>query len=295
LKNLFDYPDLEKLYFKNSKNIQNKIIKLLKECPSDVDGTGWIYGFHSPKDGLQLVNNFWIKIGRTERNPFVRVENEWGGKMIFCLRCSYQYRLERLIHLFFDFCREERFGICDQQVNPSNPYIRTQSKTTESRCTQTDGNISIFRKIVSFFTNICKNNHNETIYGAIENVNAVGAVSIIDEITVPHKEIEWFHFTENMNVLLIVSQVWELAENTFESELLKSPNNNVIIRPPIKKVNINNASKEELMNIPNIGDKTSNQIINYRKTHPFRSINDLKNISDYFATKYHKIKDNIEV
>ena len=291
MKKLFDYPDLEKLYFRNSRDIQNKITKLLKECPSNADSAGWIYGFHSPKDGIQLVNNFWIKIGRTERNPFVRVENEWGGKMIFCLRCSYQHRLERLIHLFFDFCREERFGICGQQVNP---YIHAQSKTTESKYTQTDENVSMFRKIVLFFANICKSNHNQnhdgTIYGAIGNANAVGA-----DVVVPHKEIEWFHFTEIMNVLLIVSQVAELTEGIFESELLKSFDSNILIRPPIKKVNINNASKEELMSIPNIGDKTSNQIINYRKTHPFRSIDDLKNISDYFSTKYHKIKDNIEI
>lgn len=252
MKKIEDYPDLQKLYERNSIEIKNKIIKLLREEPSNSDGPGWIYGFYSPKDGLQSNNNFWIKIGRTERNPFVRV-NEWEGNLIFCIKCSYNYRLERLTHLFLDFARENRIGICNKNnsTNQSLLYV-------------------IFNYILKFFGG----HNNETI----------------------HKEIEWFHFVENINVPSIISQIWELVENIFESEILKSSDDSgIIVRQTFPKININTATEKELMKLPSIGKIMSAKIVEYRLRNLFVSIEEIKCVDPYIEMRYDKIKDKIEI
>ena len=77
-------PRLREIFEKNNKDIQKKIIETIEKDPSQADDIGWLYGFFSPKDKTsQNQNNFWIKLGRTERNPFNRV-GEWGGELIFC-------------------------------------------------------------------------------------------------------------------------------------------------------------------------------------------------------------------
>lgn len=62
-----------------------------------------------------------------------------------------------------------------------------------------------------------------------------------------------------------------------------------------EKVNINKASKEELMSLKGIGESTANKIIEYRKTQKFLEIEDIMNVSGIGNSKFEKIKDNIEV
>lgn len=61
------------------------------------------------------------------------------------------------------------------------------------------------------------------------------------------------------------------------------------------KININNASKEELENIPGIGESKANLIIEYRNNNTFTSIDDIKNVKGIGDSLYEKIKDYIEV
>ena len=44
------------------------------------------------------------------------------------------------------------------------------------------------------------------------------------------------------------------------------------------KININTATKEQLMTLKNVGDKIADRIIEYRKMHPFKKIEDLMNV-----------------
>ena len=61
------------------------------------------------------------------------------------------------------------------------------------------------------------------------------------------------------------------------------------------KVNINNASKEELQSIPGIGESKADLIVEYRNNNSFESIDDIKNVKGIGDSLYGKIKDYIEV
>lgn len=62
-----------------------------------------------------------------------------------------------------------------------------------------------------------------------------------------------------------------------------------------KKVNINTATKEELISLSGIGDSKAKSIIEYRKTNPFKAIEDLKNVTGIGDSLYESIKDSITV
>lgn len=62
------------------------------------------------------------------------------------------------------------------------------------------------------------------------------------------------------------------------------------------KVNINQASKEELMSIPGIGEVKATSIIEYRtKTGPFQTIEDVKNVSGIGDAIFESIRNYITV
>lgn len=63
-----------------------------------------------------------------------------------------------------------------------------------------------------------------------------------------------------------------------------------------EKVNINTASKEELMKIPTVGETRAEHILAYRKEHgKFSSISDIKKVSGIKDGVFDKIKDYIVV
>lgn len=58
-------------------------------------------------------------------------------------------------------------------------------------------------------------------------------------------------------------------------------------------ININTASKEELMSLYGIGDYLSDKIIEYRNLHLFQSIEELMNVSGIKEKVFENIKDKI--
>ncbi len=58
---------------------------------------------------------------------------------------------------------------------------------------------------------------------------------------------------------------------------------------PKNKININTASKRELMNLPGVGEKTADLIIEYRKNKKFRIPRDIMNINGIGPKKYEKM------
>ena len=62
------------------------------------------------------------------------------------------------------------------------------------------------------------------------------------------------------------------------------------------KVNINTASKKELITLEGIGETTADRIIEYRKEiGKFKTIEDLKNVKGIGDAKFNKIKEKVEV
>ncbi len=62
-----------------------------------------------------------------------------------------------------------------------------------------------------------------------------------------------------------------------------------------KKININTASKEELMTLPKIGDAKAKSIIEYRTNQKFETLEDIKKVSGIGDALYNEVKDLIEV
>ncbi|WP_311487567.1 helix-hairpin-helix domain-containing protein [uncultured Helcococcus sp.] len=61
------------------------------------------------------------------------------------------------------------------------------------------------------------------------------------------------------------------------------------------KVNINKADLSELTTLPGIGKSRAEEIISYRNTNRFKSIEDIKNISGIGEKIYEKLKDKISI
>ncbi|MFM1533843.1 ComEA family DNA-binding protein [Helcococcus ovis] len=63
----------------------------------------------------------------------------------------------------------------------------------------------------------------------------------------------------------------------------------------LSKININTASKEQLMTLPGVGSSRADEIIKYRSKNRFQSIEDIQNISGIGQKSFEKIKEKIIV
>lgn len=61
------------------------------------------------------------------------------------------------------------------------------------------------------------------------------------------------------------------------------------------KVNINTATKEELMTLSGIGESKANDIISYRNKNTFKTIDEIKNIKGIGDAVFAKIKDRLTI
>lgn len=137
------------------------------------------------------------------------------------------------------------------------------------------------------------------------------AIGFIIPVKNYSKSLKSYAFTidevENRTGIDFFASLPDDLENKIESELSTDKfsfsfiNNNAKRHsvndktiPPYKKINVNSASKSELMSIPGIGDKLSDKIIIYRNRYgKYQSINDLFSIKGIGKSTANKIKPYI--
>ncbi len=71
--------------------------------------------------------------------------------------------------------------------------------------------------------------------------------------------------------------------------------NEINIEKESIKININTASKEQLMNLNGIGEAISSNILIYRETNKFKKIEDIMKVNGIGDSKFNSIKEDIKV
>lgn len=84
-------------------------------------------------------------------------------------------------------------------------------------------------------------------------------------------------------------------ENVTDNVNDENSNKNEVVNENNKKININTASINELTSLNGIGESKAKLIIEYRSKNPFKSIEEIKNVSGIGDKAYEKIKDYITV
>lgn len=116
------------------------------------------------------------------------------------------------------------------------------------------------------------------------------------------EEIEKMKQEENKNIYCEVTNKACLTEEKVITSIIEEKEEQKE-KPNTKEenklntlVNINTATKEELMSLNGIGESKADKIIDYRNTHgAFKTIDEIKNVSGIGESVYEKIKEYIEV
>lgn len=87
--------------------------------------------------------------------------------------------------------------------------------------------------------------------------------------------------------------VYEVPEEANNSTTDEKANTTIPIEN--EKISLNQATKEEFMTLPGIGEKTAEKIIEYRMAQPFTAIEDIKKVSGIGESIFEKIKDFITI
>lgn len=153
------------------------------------------------------------------------------------------------------------------------------SKTIENK----DGKIGVY---------ISGEIKNEGVYYLNKDSRIVSLIDIAGGLT-PNADISKINPAQKLNdsdKIIIPTKKEESGDIDDESEEVDIDNQNCSIS---EKVNINTATKEELTSLNGIGDATAEKIITYRKTNPFKEIEDLLNVPGIGKSKFENIKDDI--
>ena len=175
-------------------------------------------------------------------------------------------------------------------------YIDTdmvQSKETQSQQTSQQKDETIEQQTASICVYICGSIKQPGVYFLEEGSRVCDIFEIAGGFTEDAATDYWNQARVLVDgEMLYVPTIEEVAEQAVPD----MSKNNGISKETEEKVNINTASKEELMKIPTVGETRAESIIAYRKKHgAFSEISDIKRVSGIKDGVFDKIKDYIVV
>ena len=145
------------------------------------------------------------------------------------------------------------------------------------------------------------------VYEGTENMNVNDAIKMAGGLKkgASTDNINLSKTLKNEMVIIISKKLKENIKNTIKNDALpsssevigeiKNSDANNIQNDSNKLISLNKGSLDELMTIPGIGEQKAKQIIEYRNSNVFTSIEDIKNVSGIGESLFEKIKDYITI
>lgn len=203
------------------------------------------------------------------------------------------FALITLVSLFYKLVLSGTYDDMDIGTEADVPtVIRTDETTAITETIQTEDT----HRMVSVY--ICGEVNNPGVY-EIEAGTILNDVVMMAGGLTPQAASETIDlvYTIDANVSVYIPAQ---GQESVDSEYIRAPEqtlwgNTAQDSGPdaASMVNINSASREQLMTLPGIGEVTADAIIEYREQNPFARIEDIMNVSGIGEAKFNSIRDFI--
>jgi len=189
-----------------------------------------------------------------------------------------------IIASYFVITKIESSNVDEEVIKEKIAYV----ETTTEESTSTSNN---------FYVDVKGEVKNPNVYMVSEGMLVIDAINLAGGFT-KNAYTDNINLSKKLNneMVIIVGNKKDYTTSTtikvINDALIKEEkkdNTNKVL------VNINTASKEELMTITGIGESKANSIIEYRNKTKFNSIEDIKNISGIGDKFFEQIKNYITV
>ena len=203
------------------------------------------------------------------------------------------FALITIVSLFYKLVLSGTYDDMDIGTETDVPtVIRTDDTTAITETIQTEDT----HRMVSVY--ICGEVNNPGVY-------EVEAGSILNDVVMMAGGLTPQAASETINLVYIIDAnvsvyIPAQGQESVDSEYIRAPEqtlwgNTAQDSGPdaASMVNINSASREQLMTLPGIGEVTADAIIEYREQNPFARIEDIMNVSGIGEAKFNSIRDFI--
>jgi competence protein ComEA len=189
-----------------------------------------------------------------------------------------------IIASYFVITKIESPNVNEEVIKEKIAYV----ETTSEESTSTSNN---------FYVDVKGEVKNPNVYMVSEGMLVIDAINLAGGFT-KNAYTDNINLSKKLNneMVIIVGNKKDYTTSTTIKVI-----NDALIKEEKKDntnkalVNINTASKEELMTITGIGESKANSIIEYRNKTKFNSIEDIKNISGIGDKFFEQIKNYITV
>lgn len=189
-----------------------------------------------------------------------------------------------IIASYFVITKIESSNVNEEVIKEKIAYV----ETTSEESTSTSNN---------FYVDVKGEVKNPNVYMVSEGMLVIDAINLAGGFT-KNAYTDNINLSKKLNneMVIIVGNKKDYTSSTTVKVI-----NDALIKEEKKDntnkalVNINTASKEELMTITGIGESKANSIIEYRNKTKFNSIEDIKNISGIGDKFFEQIKNYITV